>query len=108
MPDYDYKEEVEKIKKEKNVTFYYDFCDDEKKRYSILPRNIKQIDELEKLLSEAINENYKNNQKEEFIKIISEIIDRDIKIENNKKILSISDYRSSLRCKTRGLYIIVN
>ena len=108
MPDYDYKEEVEKIKKEKNVTFYYDFCDDEKKRYSILPRNIKQIDELEKLLSEAVNENYKNNQKEEFIKIISEIIDRDIKIENNKKLLSISDYRSSLRSKTRGLYIIIN
>ncbi len=108
MPDYDYKEEVEKIKKEKNVTFYYDFCDDEKKRYSILPRNIKQIDELEKLLSEAINDKYSENQKEEFIKIISEIIDRDIKIENNKKILSISDYRSSLRCKTRGLYIIVN
>ena len=108
MPDYDYKEEVEKIKKEKNVTFYYDFCDDEKKRYSILPRNIKQIDELEKLLSEAINENYKNNQKEEFIKIISEIIDRDINIENNKKLLSISDYRSSLKSKTRGLYIIIN
>ena len=108
MPDYDYKEEVEKIKKEKNVTFYYDFCDDEKKRYSILPRNIKQIDELEKLLSEAINDKYSENQKEEFIKIISKIIDRDIKIENNKKILSISDYRSSLRCKTRGLYIIVN
>ena len=108
MSDYDYKEEVEKIKKEKNVTFYYDFCDDEKKRYSILPRNIKQIDELEKLLSEAINDKYSENQKEEFIKIISEIIDRDIKIENNKKILSISDYRSSLRCKTRGLYIIVN
>ena len=108
MSDYDYKEEVEKIKKEKNVTFYYDFCDDEKKRYSILPRNIKQIDELEKLLSEAVNENYKNNQKEEFIKIISEIIDRDIKIENNKKLLSISDYRSSLKSKTRGLYIIIN
>ena len=108
MPDYNYKEEVEKILKEKNVTFYYDFCDDEKKRYSILPRNIKQIDELEKLLSEAVNENYKNNQKEEFIKIISEIIDRDIKIENNKKLLSISDYRSSLRSKTRGLYIIIN
>ena len=108
MPDYDYKEEVEKIKKEKNVTFYYDFCDDEKKRYSILPRNIKQIDELEKLLSEAVNENYKNNQKEEFIKIISEIIDRDINIENNKKLLSISDYRSSLKSKTRGLYIIIN
>ena len=108
MSDYDYKEEVEKIKKEKNVTFYYDFCDDEKKRYSILPRNIKQIDELEKLLSEAVNENYKNNQKEEFIKIISEIIDRDINIENNKKLLSISDYRSSLKSKTRGLYIIIN
>ncbi len=108
MPDYNYKEEVEKILKEKNVTFYYDFCDDEKKRYSILPRNLKQIDELEKLLSEAVNENYKNNQKEEFIKIISEIIDRDIKIENNKKLLSISDYRSSLRSKTRGLYIIIN
>ena len=108
MPDYNYKEEVEKILKEKNVTFYYDFCDDEKKRYSILPRNLKQIDELEKLLSEAVNENYKNNQKEEFIKIISEIIYRDIKIENNKKLLSISDYRSSLRSKTRGLYIIIN
>ena len=108
MSDYDYKEEVEKIKKEKNVTFYYDFCDDEKKRYSILPRNIKQIDELEKLLSEAVNENYSENQKEEFIKIISEIINRDIKIENNKKLLSISDYRSSLKSKIRGLYIIVN
>ena len=79
MSDYDYKEEVEKIKKEKNVTFYYDFCDDEKKRYSILPRNIKQIDELEKLLSEAVNENYSENQKEEFIKIISEIMDRNLK-----------------------------
>ena len=108
MSDYDYKEEVEKIKKEKNVTFYYDFCDDEKKRYSILPRNIKQIDELEKLLSEAINDKYSENPKEEFIKIISEIINRDIKIENNKKLLSISDYRSSLRSKTRGLYIIIN
>ena len=108
MSDYDYKEEVEKIKKEKNVTFYYDFCDDEKKRYSILPRNIKQIDELEKLLSEAINDKYSENQKEEFIKIISEIIDRDINIENNKKLLSISDYRSSLKSKTRGLYIIIN
>ena len=60
------------------------------------------------MLSEAINDKYSENPKEEFIKIISEIIDRDIKIENNKKLLSISDYRSSLRCKTRGLYIIIN
>ena len=108
--NYNYKEEVEKIKKEKNVTFYYDFDLDinDKRQYKILPETLKQIDELEKYLSEAVNEKYSENQKEEFIKLISEIIDRDLKKIENKNLVNILGYRTSLKSKRMGLFVIVN
>ena len=112
MSDYDYKEEVEKILKEKNVTFYYDsdlnLDINDERQYKISSRYLQLIDELEKDLSEAINDKYSENPKEEYIKIISEIIDSLLKKKENKNLVSVFSYRSCLKSKIRGLYIIVN
>ena len=110
MPDYNYKEEVEKILKEKNVTFYYDFDLDknDERRYKILPETLKQIDELEKQLSEAINRKYKDNAKEEFIKTILEIINEEIKKINGKNFINVLNYRTILKASRMGLFVIVN
>ena len=108
--NYNYKEEVEKIKKEKNVTFYYDFDLDinDDRRYKISSRYLQLIDELEKCLSKAINEKYRENQKEEFIKLISEILDEEIKNENGKNLVSITNYKTNLKATRMGLFVIVN
>ena len=110
MPDYNYKEEVEKILKEKNVTFYYDFDLDknDERRYKILPETLKQIDELEKQLSKAINRKYKDNAKEEFIKTILEIINEEIKKINGKNFINVLNYRTILKASRMGLFVIVN
>ena len=112
MPDYNYKEEVEKILKEKNVTFYYDsdlnLDINDERQYKISSRYLQLIDVLEKDLSESINEKYSENPKEEYIKIISEIIDSLLKKKENKNLVSVFSYRSCLKSKIRGLYIIVN
>ena len=112
MPDYNYKEEVEKILKEKNVTFYYDsdlnLDINDERQYKISSRYLQLIDVLEKDLSESINEKYSENSKEEYIKIISEIIDSLLKKKENKNLVSVFSYRSCLKSKIRGLYIIVN
>lgn len=110
MPDYNYKEEVEKILKEKNVTFYYDFDLDknDERRYKILPETLKQIDELEKQLSKAINRKYKDNAKEEFIKTILEIINEKIKKENGKNLVNVLNYRTDLKATRMGLFVIVD
>ena len=112
MPDYNYKEEVEKIKREKNVTFYYDsdlnLDINDERQYKISSRYLQLIDVLEKDLSESINEKYSENPKEEYIKIISEIMDRNLKKIENKNFVDILGYRSCLKSKTRGLYIIIN
>ena len=109
MPDYNYKEEVEKILKEKNVTFYYDsdlnLDINDERQYKISSR---YLDELEKDLSEAINDKYSENPKEEYIKIISEIIDSLLKKKENKNLVSVFSYRSCLKSKIRGLFVIVN
>ena len=112
MPDYNYKEEVEKILKEKNVTFYYDsdlnLDINDERQYKILPETLKQIDELEKYLSEAVNEKYSENQKEEFIKLISEIFDEEIKKINGKNFINVLNYRTILKASRMGLFVIVN
>lgn len=107
--NYNYKEEIEKIKKDKNIIFYYDYFDaNDHRRYKISSNYLQLIDELEKKLSEAINRKYKDNAKEEFIKIISEILDEKIKKENGKNLVSISNYRTDLKATRMGLNIIVN
>ena len=109
---YNYKEEIEKIIKDKNVIFYYDsdlnldINDD--RQYKISIDYLKKIDILEKDLSEAINEIYSKNPKEEYIKIISDIIDSLLKKKENKNLVSVFSYRSCLKSKIRGLFIIVN
>ena len=109
MSTYNYKEEVEKILKEKNITFYYDYFDiNDNRRYKISSRYLELIDELEKYLSEAVNEKYSENQKEEFIKLISKIINEEIKKENGKNLISVSNYRTNLKATRMGLFVIVN
>ena len=61
--EYNYKEEAEKIKKDKKIIFYDDDFDIEDKRYfSIIPAELKEIDESEKLLSNCINKKCKYNK----------------------------------------------
>jgi len=111
---YDYKIEAEKIKKDKKIIFYDDDFDIEDKRYfSIIPTELKEIDESEKLLSNCINKKCKYNKtlekaKEIFINIISQILDKEIEIKENKKMVSVSSYELSLYYTALNYHIIVN
>ena len=111
---YDYKIEAEKIKKDKKIIFYDDDFDIEDKRYfSIIPTELKEIDESEKLLSNCINKKCKYNKtlekaKEIFINTISQILDKEIEIKENKKMVSVSSYELSLYYTALNYHIIVN
>ena len=111
---YNYKEEVEKIKKDKKIIFYDDDFDIKDKRYfSIIPIELKEIDESEKLLSNCINKKCKYNKtlekaKEIFINTISQILDEEIEIKEDKKMVSISSYELSLYYTALNYHMIVN
>lgn len=112
--EYNYKEEAEKIKKDKKIIFYDDDFDIEDKRYfSIIPAELKEIDESEKLLSNCINKKCKYNKtlekaKEIFINTISQILDEEIEIKEDKKMVSISSYELSLYYTALNYHMIVN
>ena len=112
--EYNYKEEAEKIKKDKKIIFYDDDFDIEDKRYfSIIPAELKEIDESEKLLSNCINKRCKYNKtlekaKEIFINTISQILDEEIEIKEDKKMVSISSYELSLYYTALNYHMIVN
>ena len=112
--EYNYKEEAEKIKKDKKIIFYDDDIDIEDKRYfSIIPAELKEIDESEKLLSNCINKKCKYNKtlekaKEIFINTISQILDEEIEIKEDKKMVSISSYELSLYYTALNYHMIVN
>ena len=111
---YNYKEEAEKIKKDKKIIFYDDDFDIKDKRYfSIIPIELKEIDESEKLLSNCINKKCKYNKtlekaKEIFINTISQILDEEIEIKEDKKMVSISSYELSLHYTALNYHMIVN
>ena len=111
---YNYKEEAEKIKKDKKIIFYDDDFDIEDKRYfSIIPAELKEIDESEKLLSNCINKKCKYNKrlekaKEIFINTISQILDEEIEIKEDKKMVSISSYELSLYYTALNYNMMVN
>ena len=112
--EYNYKEEAEKIKKDKKIIFYDDDFDIEDKRYfSIIPAELKEIDESEKLLSNCINKRCKYNKtlekaKEIFINTISQILDEEIEIKEDKKMVSISSYELSCYYTALNYNMIVN
>ena len=112
--EYNYKEEAEKIKKDKKIIFYDDDFDIEDKRYfSIIPAELKEIDESEKLLSNCINKRCKYNKtlekaKEIFINTISQILDEEIEIKEDKKMVSISSYELSLYYTALNYHMMVN
>ena len=112
--EYNYKEEAEKIKKDKKIIFYDDDFDIEDKRYfSIIPAELKEIDESEKLLSNCINKRCKYNKtlektKEIFINTISQILDEEIEIKEDKKMVSISSYELSLYYTALNYNMMVN
>ena len=112
--EYDYKKEAEKIKKDKKIIFYDDDFDIEDKRYfSIIPAELKEIDESEKLLSNCINKRCKYNKtlekaKEIFINTISQILDEEIEIKEDKKMVSISSYELSCYYTALNYNMIVN
>ena len=112
--EYDYKKEAEKIKKDKKIIFYDDDFDIEDKRYfSIIPAELKEIDESEKLLSNCINKRCKYNKtlekaKEIFINTISQILDEEIEIKEDKKIVSISSYELSCYYTALNYHMMVN
>lgn len=111
---YNYKEEAEKIKKDKKIIFYDDDFDIKDKRYfSIIPIELKEIDESEKLLSNCINKKCKYNKrlekaKEIFINTISQILDEEIEIKEDKKMVSISSYELSLYYTAVNYHMMVN
>ena len=111
---YNYKIEAEKVKKNKKIIFYDDDFDIEDKRYfSIIPAELKEIDESEKLLSNCINKKCKYNKtlekaKEIFINTISQILDEEIEIKEDKKMVSISSYELSLYYTALNYHMIVN
>ena len=111
---YNYKEESEKIKKDKKIIFYDDDFDIKDKRYfSIIPIELKEIDESEKLLSNCINKKCKYNKrlekaKEIFINTISQILDEEIEIKEDKKMVSISSYELSLYYTAVNYHMMVN
>ena len=111
---YNYKIEAEKVKKNKKIIFYDDDFDIEDKRYfSIIPAELKEIDESEKLLSNCINKRCKYNKtlekaKEIFINTISQILDEEIEIKEDKKMVSISSYELSLYYTALNYHMMVN
>ena len=111
---YNYKIEAEKVKKDKKIIFYDDDFDIEDKRYfSIIPAELKEIDESEKLLSNCINKRCKYNKtlekaKEIFINTISQILDEEIEIKEDKKMVSISSYELSLYYTALNYHMMVN
>ena len=111
---YNYKIEDEKVKKDKKIIFYDDDFDIEDKRYfSIIPAELKEIDESEKLLSNCINKRCKYNKtlekaKEIFINTISQILDEEIEIKEDKKMVSISSYELSLYYTALNYHMMVN
>ena len=111
---YNYKIEAEKVKKDKKIIFYDDDFDIEDKRYfSIIPAELKEIDESEKLLSNCINKRCKYNKtlekaKEIFINTISQILDEEIEIKEEKKMVSISSYELSLYYTALNYHMMVN
>lgn len=111
---YNYKIEAEKVKKDKKIIFYDDDFDIEDKRYfSIIPAELKDIDESEKLLSNCINKRCKYNKtlekaKEIFINTISQILDEEIEIKEDKKMVSISSYELSLYYTALNYHMMVN
>lgn len=111
---YNYKIEAEKVKKDKKIIFYDDDFDIEDKRYfSIIPAELKEIDESEKLLSNCINKRCKYNKtlekaKEIFINTISQILDEEIEIKEDKKMVSMSSYELSLYYTALNYHMMVN
>jgi len=124
---YNFKKESEKIKQEKQI-FFYDNCfeENDNRRFSVSANDLKEIDRLEKKISEIINEKYnlekrinekimeinkkkfkeesekimkinEKNPKDEYIKILSEILEHNIKKINNKNFIGISNYIFSLK-----------
>ena len=110
---YNYREEIDKIIKEKNIVFYdKDFDEGDERRYNISADRLKEIDRLEKKLSLKLNRRHEKclspeykdkitgiplTSKEYFIETLNEVIsDEDLEKKDSKNFLSISDYEFSL------------
>lgn len=112
---YNYREEIDKIIKEKNIVFYDKYFNEKGEKirtYDISPEKLQEIDRLEKKLSLKLNRRHEKclspeykdkitgipaNSKEYFIETLNEIIsDEDLEKKDSKNFLSISDYEFSL------------
>lgn len=99
---YNYKKEIEKILKDKNITLYDNrFPEDDERRFKIFPVFSQRVDDLEKSLSEKIN------SKEEFIGAIESILEtkqKSLKEHNeNPNLIPLMSYEIGLTIKLMSL-----
>lgn len=109
--EYNYKEEVNKILKEKNITLYDNrFPENDKRRYDFFPIFAQRVDKAEKALSEEINKINKNNSKKVFIESIKKILEveqESLKEDNeNLNLIPLISYEIGLKMKLMSLYCV--